>query len=512
MKFSRVGALSIQGVHALPIDVEVQIISALKKFTLVGLPDGVLKEAKDRVRCAIVNSGFHFPSAEVVVNLRPASIRKEGSAFDLAIAIAILNASDQLPAREGFAYVGELTLDGRIKSIPSALIIGAYARAHPSLKIVAPQDDEQPLSLFPSKNILLADSLGSVVAYKCGALELPTPALPLESSLNRKTKLLSAVRGQAVAKRSLQIAVAGGHNLLFCGAPGSGKSMLAESAASLLPPLDDGEYLDICKVRAVEHATLPLRERPFRSPHYSISLAGLIGGGSSSRPGEASLAHHGILFLDELPEFRREVLEGLRQPLESRVITISRARYSVTYPANFILLAAMNPCPCGNLGSGLGSCQCSPRSIERYLRKLSGPLLDRFDMRVWVQRVPAEELLEDRTEAQPQDRLSEKVQRAREIQMIRWGKKLNSHATTEEIEQACGVSDSSKRLLFQALQSGRLSARGYVKVLRISRTIADLSMEVRPQQGLSDEPVKDSHVAEALSHRLDAQNSLMNPS
>jgi magnesium chelatase family protein len=486
---------ALAGMAAPEVTVEVHIAAGLPSFTLVGLPDTEVKEARDRVRAAIQNCRFDFPQKRITVNLAPADLPKESGRFDLPIALGILIASGQIQARDldQYEFAGELALGGELRGIHGSLAMCA-AVAGEGRTFVLPQANAEEAGLVRKVSILPAASLLEVCAHLNGQQSLPLH----ESKTNGIAPLypdLAEVRGQIAAKRALEIAAAGGHSVLMSGPPGAGKSMLAQRFPGLLPEMGDDEALESAAIHSLAgtfHST-QWRQRPFRSPHHSASAPALVGGGSVPRPGEISLAHHGVLFLDELPEFDRRVLEALREPLESGNIHVARAGHRATFPARFQLIAAMNPCPCGHLGQP--KCRCTPDQVARYRSKLSGPLLDRIDLMLDVSSVTEIEL-SSRNSGDPTPKVRARVGIARERQLARQGK-ANAQLGPDEIERHCATDTQGEELLKRALSQLDLSARGYHRILRVARTVADLA---------GSDAITGSHIAEAIHYRRGIAN------
>lgn len=489
------------------VRVEVDVAAGLPAFDLVGLPDASVREAKERVRAAIRNSGFEFPVKRITVNLAPANIRKEGPQYDLPIAIGILAATEQIPAAQlnQIVLAGELSLDGSVRSINGVLAMAA----------VLHQEREKNCFLVPAANapegamvtglkVLGIEHLTQLVAYLRKDLAILPTTVDIAAIMRKETEPNSPdmleVKGQETVKRSLEIAAAGGHNILLIGAPGTGKTMLAQRLLSILPPMSLTECLEITKIYSVAGLLPPgkplITTRPFRSPHHTASAASLIGGGRVPRPGEISLATHGILFLDEFPEYDREVLEALRQPLEDRVVTISRVAAALTYPARFLLICSMNPCPCGFLNDPVRECVCTPRQIMRYQTKISGPLLDRIDLHVEVPRLQYHELEESRPTMSSAE-MKVRVTKAREIQLDRMaaeGVICNAQMQAAQIRRYCTLDKEARQLLRQAFTQLGLSMRSHDKIIKVARTIADLDG--------GGAKIMEHHVAEVLQYRL----------
>jgi magnesium chelatase family protein len=483
------------GMEAPLVRVEVDIGNGLPAFGIVGLPEVVVKESRDRVRAAITNSRFEFPAGRIIVNLAPADLPKEGGRFDLPIAIGILVAAGQLPATalEQCELYGELSLSGELR-LAKGVLPAAIAAQRAGHLLVLPQGNAEEAGLVSSGRIAVAAHLLEVCAHLSGDRTLPLLATAVRAAPSRQGPDLADVKGQPHARRALEIAAAGSHSLLFVGPPGSGKSMLAQRLPGLLPPLSEDEALEVAAIRSVIGQPVNLDEwrvRPYRSPHHTASAIALVGGGKHPRPGEVSLAHHGVLFLDELPEFDRRVLEVLREPLEAGTIAVSRAARQAEFPARFQLVAAMNPCPCGYRGDTAGRCRCTGDQVQRYRQKLSGPLLDRIDMQLAVPRVETALLSNTQVQGESSGQVAARVQAAREIQLGRQGA-LNAHLDVAGVAVHCQVEAGELPMLEKAIQHFQLSARAYHRILKVARTIADLAG--------SDE-VLGAHLREAISLR-----------
>lgn len=507
---AKIISCAILGLDGHIVEVEVDSSRGLAAYTLVGLPDAAVKESAERVRSAIRNSGLRFPTNRVTVNLAPADVRKMGPAYDLPIALGLLMASEQLDmnALDGALVVGELALDGSVRHVRGILPMTAFARAQNFKRIFVPAIDANEAALVPAIEVIAVPTLGELVAALAGEAPLQPVSLDgLQASNANATAATFAqlpatdfreIKGQETAKRAIEIAASGGHNLLMVGSPGSGKTLLARAMQGILPPPGIEEVLEVTRIYSVADMLPPempmIQRRPFRAPHHTISHAGLIGGGKIPRPGEVTLANRGVLFLDELPEFDARALEVLRQPMEDKVVTISRASGSLTFPARFQLIAAMNPCKCGWYGDPTKPCTCSPPQVAQYQKKISGPLLDRIDLHLSVARV-AYEKLSDTQVGESSAAIAERVQRTRQRQALRFdGLPIycNADMGVAEVRQFCPLDEAGRSLMKAAMTRFQLSARSFHRVLKTARTIADMA---------GSEQIQVPHLAEALQYR-----------
>lgn len=498
---AKVNSFTIWGIEGYPVDIQVDISKGLPGISIVGLPDQAVKESKDRLKPAIKNSGYEFPQGKIVVNLSPADLRKEGPYFDLPIAIGILTASNIIPQSrvDEFFFVGELSLNGEVRKVNGILPMVLKLKEMGKRKFIVPYENSLEAGIIKDVDTYPVKDLNECIEFLNGKREIKSVKVEIEEVFKNRNNYdvdFSEVKGQRYVKRAIEVAVSGGHNILMIGSPGAGKTMIARRIPTILPSLTIEEALEITKIHSVSGILKGaiVTERPFRSPHHTISDIALIGGGAVPKPGEVSLAHNGVLFLDELAEFHRDVLEALRQPLEDGKVNISRAKGRLEFPSRFLLVAATNPCPCGWYGDSQRECHCTLSQILKYRKKLSGPLLDRIDIHIEVTSLPGNVLFEEKVE-EPSEKIRERVERAREIQKERFkneGIYFNAHMNSSQIKKYCILSDEAKNLLKNAIESLKISARAYDKIRKVARTIADLD---------NSEKILPHHISEAIQYR-----------
>lgn len=510
MAFKRVYSSAVVGINALVVEVEVNVSPGIGMY-LVGLPDSAVKESQERIRSAFENSGLRMVGKKMIVNLAPADLKKEGSALDLPIAVAILAATEQVESEdiERWMIMGELSLDGTVKPIKGALPVAIEAFARGFKGVILPRENAEEAAVVEGLEVIGVGSLREAVDMLNGAKEItPTRVatnLLFEAHANRYGEDFADVKGQEYVKRALEVAAAGGHNIIMIGAPGSGKTMLARRMPTIMPPLTLEEALETTKIHSVAGKLGSekglLTRRPFRAPHHLASAVAMVGGGSNPQPGEISLAHNGILFLDELPEFGRSILEVMRQPLEDKVVTVARAKYSIAYPANFMLVASMNPCPCGYYNHPTKECSCSRHAVEKYINKISGPLMDRIDIQIEVTPVEYDQM-QSTVQSEPSSAIRQRVIAARERQRERFkeidGVFTNAMMNSAMLAEFCPLDESCAKILGRAMERLSLSARAHNRIIKVARTIADLE---------GSEQITTTHIAEAIGYRnLDREN------